>query len=52
MNLMTPHDDEPENFKALPEAIKYQITQNEWQWLSDAQKASYVQTETEPDPEN
>lgn len=32
----------------LPECLKQQITPKEWQWLSDGEKARYVQNETEP----
>ena len=40
------------DYDSLPEVIKSQITQTEWLWLSDAQKATYAQDQCDPDPEN
>lgn len=36
-------------FDELPEAVRYQITHKEWLWLSDGEKARYVQNQTEPE---
>jgi len=33
----------------LPEAIRHTLKPNEWAWLSDAEKARLMQTETEPE---
>ncbi len=34
---------------SLPEAVKAVIGRREWAWLSDAEKATLVQRECEPD---
>lgn len=53
MSVLAPdqqHDDAmPAAYKALPEGIKAYVSLKEWLWLSDAEKARLVQTETEPD---
>lgn len=36
---------------ALPQAIKDAVSPKEYAWLSDAEKARLIQTETEPDAE-
>lgn len=40
--------DHPE-YHALPQSIKDSHTLKEWLWLSDHQKATLVQRETEPE---
>lgn len=35
----------------LPDAIRAIYTEKEWLWLSDAEKATLVQRETEPEVE-
>lgn len=39
------------DYDALPEAIKEAYTEQQYLWLSDAEKARLIQTETEPEPE-
>lgn len=39
----------PKEYAALPEFIKAQYSVKEWLWLSDAEKARLIQSETEPD---
>lgn len=39
----------PKDYEALPECIKAQLSVKEWLWLSDAEKANLIQSETEPD---
>lgn len=43
--------DEPQSaeYNALPESIKAGTTPNEYLWLSDAEKATLVLRETEPE---
>lgn len=36
-------------YDALPEAIKHYYSWVQYQWLSDAEKAHLIQTETEPE---
>lgn len=36
-------------YDELGEAIQCGITHKEWQWLSDAEKARYIATTTEPE---
>lgn len=36
-------------YAQLPEAIKATMSQHEWLWLSDREKATLVQDETEPE---
>lgn len=36
-------------YDALPESIKAVYSRKEWLWLSDAEKASLEQRETEPE---
>jgi hypothetical protein len=36
-------------YDELPEAIKHSYSQKEFLWLSDAEKATLVQRETEPE---
>jgi hypothetical protein len=36
-------------YDALPEAIKHYYSWEQYQWLSDAERADLVQRETEPD---
>lgn len=36
-------------YDALPEPIKVVVSRREWAWLSDAEKATLVQRECEPD---
>ena len=36
-------------YEELPEAIKAGVTHTDYKWMSDAQKASILQTETEPE---
>ena len=35
-------------YDEMGECLKADITHKEWQWLSDAEKARYMQTATEP----
>lgn len=37
------------DYDALPEAIKHYYSWVQYQWLSDAEKASLIERETEPD---
>lgn len=37
------------DYDALPEAIKHYYSWEQYQWLSDNEKASLIQSETEPD---
>ena len=37
------------SYDELGEPIKASITYKEWQWLSDAEKARFIQTATEPE---
>lgn len=37
------------SYDELAEGIKGDITLKEWLWLSDTEKARYVQTATEPE---
>lgn len=39
------------DYDELPEAIRAWITRKEWLWLSDREKATYVQEATEPEVE-
>lgn len=39
----------PKDYEELADPIKSLYTQQEWLWLSDAEKATLVQRETEPD---
>lgn len=39
------------DYEALPAAIKDVVSEHEYLWLSDAEKARLEQTETEPEPE-
>lgn len=36
-------------YDGLGEVVKASITYKEWQWLSDAEKARYILSLTEPD---
>lgn len=36
-------------YEALPESIRAYYTYEQYKWLSDAEKARLLQTETEPD---
>ncbi len=36
-------------YDQLPEAIQQYYTRSEYLWLSDAQKATLIQSETEPE---
>lgn len=38
-------------YEELPDAIRAIYTEKEWLWLSDAEKATLVQRETEPEVE-
>jgi len=40
-----------DEYDELPEAVKVRLSPKEYLWLSDAEKARLIQTETEPDPE-
>lgn len=40
-----------DDYSELPESIKEIVTRKEYLWLSDAEKARLVQSETEPDHE-
>lgn len=40
------------DYAKLPEAIRHDLSHREWAWLSDAQKANLMQTETEPESFN
>lgn len=40
-----------EDYEKLPAAIKEIVSEREYLWLSDAEKARLEQTETEPEPE-
>ncbi len=37
------------DYEDLPEAIKVGVTYSDYKWMSDSQKASIQQTETEPE---
>jgi hypothetical protein len=37
------------SWEDLGEAVQGDLTLKEWMWLSDAEKARYVQTATEPE---
>ncbi len=39
----------PREYNALPESVRALYTVKEWMWLSSAEKARLIQTETEPD---
>ena len=39
------------DYEALPECIKQYYSEQEYLWLSDAQKADLLRNETEPDYE-
>jgi hypothetical protein len=41
--------DAPEGYGDLPMCVKMRYTPQEWLWLSDTEKATLVQRETEPD---
>ena len=36
-------------YSELPTCVRQYYTREQWTWLSDAEKASLVQRETEPD---
>lgn len=36
-------------YEALPAAVKATLSEREWRWLADGEKARLVQTETEPE---
>ena len=38
-----------DDYDTLPEAIKAVISPKEYLWLSDAEKARLIETETEPE---
>lgn len=40
---------ECQDYHRLPDSIKAGRTYEQWLWLSDAEKARLVQTETEPE---
>lgn len=42
-------DNLPPDYLRLPEVIQREYTPEQWLWLSDAEKARLVQTETEPE---
>lgn len=37
------------DYAALPEAIRFVVTEQEFLWLSDAEKARLIQNECEPE---
>ncbi len=39
----------PAGYEELPEALKLTYTPREYLWLSDAEKASLIERETEPE---
>jgi hypothetical protein len=43
------HDLARAEYDALPEAIRWNYSWDQYQWLSDTEKARLIQTETEPD---
>ena len=45
----SPPNPMPSEYDELPEAVQYGITPKEFAWLSDAEKARLIQTETEPE---
>lgn len=42
-------DEARAEYDALPEAIKHYYSWVQYQWLSDAEKARLIETETEPE---
>lgn len=40
---------EKDDYDNLPESVKQYYSRKEWSWLSAAEKANLVRTETEPD---
>jgi hypothetical protein len=44
-----PTDDQDDDYDRLPEPIKASYTRLEYLWLSDAEKATLVQHECEPE---
>lgn len=39
------------DYYRLPMALREQTSYEQWQWLSDAEKGTFQQSETEPDVE-
>lgn len=46
---MIPELEQALGYTKLPDAIKTDMSHKEWLWLSDQEKATLVQTETEPE---
>lgn len=38
-----------EDYEKLPVAITHRLTEKQWLWLSDREKATLIQCETEPE---
>lgn len=49
MNPLLRESAEAQGYDGLPEAIKSIYTPREYAWLSDAEKATLIERETEPE---
>ncbi len=45
------HNLAQERYRALPDSVRMMVSEHEYAWLSDAEKARLVQDLTEPDAE-
>jgi hypothetical protein len=47
--MLRPEEAASTEYDTLPEPVKQVVGRREWAWLSDAEKATLVQRECEPD---